>query len=245
MMEDKMYCSAEAAELKNQIQQVYWSGLCMSKLISQDSKLVETLSHICDLMLLNVIYVITCIPIITIGAATTALYTVSFRFGTDRENGIIRPFFQSFRDNFKQATVFWMLLLVVGADIALAVYLSYPQHGYLHYAFIPGIIVLVVIFLVGGYAFPLISQFYNRNKEVLRNAFLLGIGFWPRSLCIVLLNVLPAVLFLLHPAAFMYMGSVWFLLYFSVSSRLIVRLLHKVFAPYMVQEGDLQESEKS
>ena len=62
------------------------------KFLSIDSKFIAFLTRVADLMILNMIYVLCCIPIFTIGAATTALYPVVFRLGTVREAGVVKPF---------------------------------------------------------------------------------------------------------------------------------------------------------
>ena len=51
---------------------------------SLDSKFMQALSRIADLILLNLVFLVTCIPIFTIGAASAALYSVAFRLGTER-----------------------------------------------------------------------------------------------------------------------------------------------------------------
>ena len=72
---------------------------------SLDSKFMQALSRIADLILLNLVFLVTCIPIFTIGAASAALYSVAFRLGTEREEGVFRCYFRAFRNNFKQGTI--------------------------------------------------------------------------------------------------------------------------------------------
>ena len=58
------------------------------------------------------------VPGVTIGAAVTALYTVCFRFGTQRERGVLKSYFAAFRDNFRQSTAAWLtLLLCIGTAV--------------------------------------------------------------------------------------------------------------------------------
>ena len=87
----------------------------MHALFSPDSKFMTVMSRVGDLVILNLLVLLTSIPIFTIGASVTALYTVCFRFGTDREQPVFRSYFRAFRDNFKQATQIWLILLVCGA----------------------------------------------------------------------------------------------------------------------------------
>lgn len=84
----------------------------MRGLFSPDSRAMKMMGRIGDIMILNVIFLLTCIPVFTIGAASTALYTVCFRFGTDSEAGVIKSYFTAFRDNLKQSTLVWLIILV-------------------------------------------------------------------------------------------------------------------------------------
>ena len=70
----------------------------MGGFFSLDSKFMQAMSRVADLIILNVIYLVTCLPVITIGAAGTAMYTVCFRLGTDREGSLVKGYFRAFRD---------------------------------------------------------------------------------------------------------------------------------------------------
>ena len=81
-------------------------------MFSPDSKFMEILGRITDLILLNILFLLTCLPIFTMGAAATALYTMCFRFMREEYRSIVKPYFQAFRDNFRQSTLIWLLLLL-------------------------------------------------------------------------------------------------------------------------------------
>ena len=87
----------------------------MGGFFSLDSKFMQAMSRVADLIILNVIYLVTCLPVVTIGAAGTAMYTVCFRLGTDREGSLVKGYFRAFRDEFRQATLIWLFLLLFGA----------------------------------------------------------------------------------------------------------------------------------
>ena len=71
----------------------------MGGFFSLDSKFMQVMSRVADLIILNVIYLVTCLPVVTIGAASTALYTVCFRLGTAREGSLVKGYFRAFRDD--------------------------------------------------------------------------------------------------------------------------------------------------
>ena len=79
-----------------------------------DNVIVRALNKICDMCCLNVLWLVCCIPVFTIGASTTALYTVMLKMVKNEEGYIFRGFFKAFKENFKQSTIMWLILLVLG-----------------------------------------------------------------------------------------------------------------------------------
>lgn len=207
----------------------------MHALFSPDSKLMQAMSRIGDLVILNVLYLLTCVPIVTIGAANTALYTVCFRFGTVREQGVVRSYFRAFRDNFKQGTILWLLVLVCGAAAGCNTLLFYSMNGVMRYAYLLFAILFVLVLLIAALAFPLLSQFDNDNKTTLKNALLLSVGYLPRSLLVAVLNVFPFGLMIFDFYMFLQASFAWVTLYFATAAYTNTFLLKKVFAPYMTE----------
>ncbi len=78
-----------------------------------DSPLMTILNKVADILILNIIFIIACVPIVTIGAAFSAAYYIGFKMVKDEESYIVRGFFKAFKDNFKQATIIWLILMVV------------------------------------------------------------------------------------------------------------------------------------
>ena len=89
------------------------------KLFNLDSPVMVFLSKVANLMILNVLTIICCIPIFTAGAAITALYYVTIKMARGDDPYIIKGYFKSFKENFKQATIIWLIMLVVIAIIAV------------------------------------------------------------------------------------------------------------------------------
>ena len=139
----------------------------MGGFFSLDSKFMQAMSRVADLIILNVIYLVTCLPVITIGAAGTAMYTVCFRLGTDREGSLVKGYFRAFRDEFRQATLIWLFLLLFGAASCVNIILFLSMDGWMHYLFFLFVLFLVIVVMMASYAFPLLSQFRNDSKSVI------------------------------------------------------------------------------
>ena len=204
----------------------------MGAFFSPDSKFMQAMARVYDLVILNLLFLLSCVPLITIGAASAALYTVCFRIGTDREQGIFRSYFQAFRENFRQGTILWLIAVVFFGAGIVNVFLFYSMEGPLHYLFLLMTALVVLELLIYSYAFPLLSQFHNKNLPTLKNALFLSLGYLPRSLVIAVVNVFPLALALVDPYLFLQTGFLWAFLYFSAAAYINALLLKKVFAPY-------------
>ena len=205
-------------------------------LFSPDSKIMRALSRVGDLMILNLLFLLSCVPIFTVGAAVTALYAVCFRFDTKDEGYVLRGYFRAFRANFKQATILWLILLFCGAAAAFDAWLFLSFASALHYMSILFIALLLMVLLMTSMVFPLLSQFQNGNRNTLKNAMLLSLGYLPRSVLMVALALFPFALLWMDPDFFWYVGFLWIALYFSAVAYLNTKLLKKVFAPYREAE---------
>ena len=213
----------------------------MSSLFSPDSLFYRTMSRVADLMLLNLCFLITSIPIITIGASTAALYTVCFRFDTEREEGTTKSYFKAFRENFGQATGLWIIMLLVLGTAFLNAAFFYTLGGLFHLLWIVFAALLVLAVFIVSYAFPLMSQFESRNKLIFKNSLILSIAYLPRSIVMGVLNVLPIALALTNVDLFIKCGFIWFMLYFGIAAYLNMKLLKKVFKPFYDRAEEPEE----
>lgn len=210
----------------------------MQTLFSPDSKLMQAMSRVCDLAVLNLIFLICCIPVFTIGAASTALYTVCFRFGTEQEGSILRDYFRAFRSEFRQSTLLWLLLLLCGGTAWFNGLFFYRAEGVMHCAYILFAVASVLVLLAAAYVFPLLSQFRQSSLNMLKNAVLLSIAYLPRSILATVLNALPFFVLIFDLYLFLQIGFLWIALYFSAAAYLNTLLLKKVFAPYLAAAGE-------
>ena len=155
------------------------------KFLSYDSKFSQLLLKFCSSCYLNLLWLVCCIPIFTIGAATTALYSVTLKIARDEDPSLTKQFFRAFRENFRQATVLWMILLGFGLLLAGDGYILYHLYKAavgpmaviwtLMLALIIVVAIAYVIILL--YVFPLVASVVNTNWAMLKNSFLIGIHY--------------------------------------------------------------------
>lgn len=204
----------------------------MGSLFSPDSKIMAMVSRAADLVILNLLFLLTSIPVITIGPSLAAMYRVVFAIGTKREDGTAGAYFAAFRENFKPAVKVWLLLLaagvLLGADLLL------------FSGFWPGkaiALIMLTIEAIGAiYVFPLVSFFENTTMGTVKNALALGLGNLPVSLLLVVIHGLPWYLLMKFPWTFFSTGFIWLVIYFSAAAYITSLLLRRVLTNYLPED---------
>lgn len=208
-----------------------------------DSPLMRTMSRITDLLILNLLFVFSCLPVITIGPAVTALYAVSFTIGTTREDGVLLPYLTAFRSNFKAALKIWLILLGVGLALALDVLLVNTFPAPLSFLSVGFFALILLELLACAMIFPLLSLFRSGTLALLKNALALSLGHLPRSVAILCMWCFPVYLMFRFPFVFFSTMFIFLVIYFAGAAYLSALLLRKVFEPWVPE--DLFEEEKA
>lgn len=160
-----------------------------------DSPVMVFLGKACEYMLVAIMCLIFCIPIVTVGAALTAQYYVGIKLIRGEDVPFFRAYIKSFKENFKQATIIWLIELAVGLLLAYDWYL-YITVGSSNYNFTLIILLAVVtlFFLMASIAvFALIARFEMSTKEAIKGALVYTYTNVPRMLCVLILTVLPTL----------------------------------------------------
>lgn len=209
----------------------------MFSFLSPDSKLMVFVSRFADLILLNLLFVLTSLPVFTVGAGSAALYTLCFRMVRNREAGIVKAYFRAFGDNFRQGTALWLLFLLVFLPGLIYFDAFYHMEGMLRYVFALFLLILALAVFLAAYAFPWISQFRNSMGDVLRNCLILSLTHLPQTVCLCAINLLPWILLAVKPDFFLKISFLLVALYFSAAAYMNAALLWKVFRPYYPDES--------
>lgn len=183
------------------------------KIFDLESPFMQFLSKVADLLILNVLTMVCCIPIITIGASLTALNYMTLKIVRNEESYIIKGFFKSFKENFKQATIIWLLFLVVIAvlvgDFAIMLYSGLKFNWFIQIV-ITAVAVLVVFTFM--FLFPALAKFENTIFRTIKNAFVMSILQFPKTILMIICYLAPPILYIysyeLAPIAFLFCLSV-------------------------------------
>ena len=154
----------------------------MGGIFNYDNPVMQAVRKLLLLAWLNLLTALLCIPIITAGAAITALHTSAKRLKRD-EGALTRCFFSDFTENFKKSTLPYIATQAEQAQAVLTV------EG-----------VFVGVLLV--WLFPLLARYENRKLQTVKNAAILTIAYLPTTFLMLILYLMPVILLLLVPAAF-------------------------------------------
>ena len=200
-------------------------------MLQKDGKFVKVLNRIADLVGLNLLAILFCIPIITIGASITAVYGCIFRIQEKREGYLTKDFWKLFKECFRSSTIIYL----VGVAVVAMLYLDYQI-----FATDSRLDILQVLVVAGGilvaeiftYAFPMESYFENSLKATVKNALLLGISNIPYTLLMLGINVFPFFLVARIPVTF----GIRFLIGISGVAWINSFFLKKIFSKVRIRK---------
>lgn len=196
------------------------------KFFDLDSPLMQVLNKVADLLWLNILTLICCIPIVTAGASLTAMNYMALKIVRNEECYITKGFFKSFKQNFKQATAIWLLFLL--AVLVLAGDFYIVKNSGIEFNIVIkvviGIVALILTF-TWMFVFPVLAKFDNTVIRTIKNAFVMSILQFPKTLLMIVIYALPIVIGILVPQAF----PICFLFGLSAPAYVSALLYNKFF----------------
>lgn len=210
----------------------------MNNLFSENNSILRLLNLLADLMLLTLQWLVACIPIVTAGAATVALYSCAMKRYKE-EIRLFRDFWEAFRKNFLQATILWVVVLALLATMAADLYLVFFT------PFDPGTVVkmflLMLVFVVAviiSYIFPLQAFFVNPVGRTLKNAVLLSVMYLPVSVVMLGIHLIPLLVWLLFPKFFDHSLLLWIALAPGVITYVNGKMLRRIFERHITAQPE-------
>lgn len=198
------------------------------KFLSYDGLLARIVRYIWNLFVLNICFILCCLPVITIGAAISAMYAV---FLNDfRESGVLRKFFGAFAENFKQATVIWLIFMALAAVLAANWYYlltySFGGNGLL---LAVAAVVSVLYLSVVSFAFALQAKYENSPLQTMKNALILSIGKFFSGVLMSFVNLFPVIMFVVDLDVFVNVVAIWIPLGFALQIQINALIVRRVF----------------
>ena len=203
----------------------------MHNLFHYENPFIQFLVRVGDLMILNALFILCSLPVVTLGASLTAMHRVTQNMLFEQEEPIIKSFFRAFRQNFKQSTLAWLVELVVIVSLVCDVLLvmAYFDGGLAKAMYILVAVLAILVVGVFSYLMPLIARYENGMRQQVNNAVVLAIIKLPKTVLLMLLNLLPVILLLISVPVFVQTLIFWVIIGFAFVSFLTSSILKPVF----------------
>lgn len=203
----------------------------MKNFFNYENKVMSTIGAIADSIFLGILWVLCSLPVLTIGASSSAFYYAYNKCICQKTGRAWQTFFAGFKSNFKQATLIWLIVL----GLAVFFFIDYRLLSLMENAgvltlIIQVILIVAMVFLILWmlYLFPFISRFQTPTKAAMKNCALIAVANIPQSILLLIVFVITAVIFvclpilnLLLPAFYIFCAN---------------KILEKVFRKYMSPE---------
>lgn len=201
----------------------------MGKLFNPDSKLSILLNRVADFIILGFLWLACCLPVFTIGAATTALYYTSLKLLAREESYLAKDFFHSFKMNFKQATLLWLAAIAVGIFLAYDIMLCHRLGYTVAMVAVAGFAFICVLILL--YLFPYLSKFYCTFTQAIKAALFMSFRHFGRSILLLAVDTLLVATAMVNPFSAVLLPAV-----FVYINSLIFRQIFKKYLPEAPKE---------
>lgn len=208
-----------------------------------DNPIIEIIGKIADVILLGIIWFIMCIPIITIGASTTATYYVAFGLANNKDGYVVRDFFKSFTQNFKQATIVFLILGLFASIVVINLFLINTDKIVVSNFISSAILVaqfcvIIEIMLTALFAFSLLSKFTFTTKQLFITALQLGNKHLFTGIINFVVLGLLIILIIIAPIITIASAGIYFFVSAMILKRVFVKYRPEAFKNLNVVEND-------
>lgn len=211
----------------------------MNNFFNLDNPIFTFLSKVCDLLFLSIVWVLLCIPVITIGPANTALYYAVVKVVRRERGYLFREFFKSFRLNFKRGAIIGVILTIIFAVLAFDIYLSWGnigekgKQGSIMLGVFVAITVLTLCFSL--YIFPILSRFDMTIMQLIKAAIFMSIKHLPYTIGMVAVTIAVIV------------GTAFFqiLIFFAPAVCVLINslLMERILKKYVPQAANTDDED--
>lgn len=199
----------------------------MDRIFDMSNPIWKFMGKLVDMLVLTVLWVVCSLPIVTIGASTTALYYVALKLASDQDGYTVSSFFSTFRKNLKQSTIVWLIMLLLGIFLAGDLWWYYQIEGSIGTMMFFMFAILTLIYLmVAVYVFPLLARCETGIRNLFMMAFVMSfknLG-WTLLIITIMACIMALGIFVMAPILIVGMGFIAYLQ--SIILNFIFKIYH-------------------
>ena len=204
----------------------------MNNIFNPDNKFFSFMGRVADLMILNLLCIVCCIPVVTAGPAIAAMYYITLKMARNEESYVVKGFFHSFKQNLKQGIVIQIIMLLLGIVLAFDLYFCRMMSG-------QGAVyrIFSYIFVAALFVYPVLAKFFNTTKNLFRNSILMSIRHLPYTILMMVITAAPVLLGIFVAQAFPFMILFYIMLGFATVTYINSRFFVKLFDNYIPEDA--------
>lgn len=216
---------------------------------NMDSPFSHFLDKVTDFMILNILFLVFSLPIVTIGASVTAMYDVLTKMDTNREVPAVKGFLKAFKNNFKKSTILWLIFCAVTIFLLADIYIvGYGFNFSANANMLFLILFFVALFLwivVGGYMFVLQARIENSIGRTIKVACAFAYAHLiPYSLATGIITLVPVIMLIGITETFYKLLPVWILGGISILMYINSKIYMGVLVKYVPELKNIKEEYK-
>ncbi|MBM7599630.1 putative membrane protein YesL [Virgibacillus halotolerans] len=205
----------------------------MGSILRIDGPIYHFLSRVVELILLNILFILCSLPIITIGASVTAMFSITLKMVRGEEGGLISGFWQAFKNNFKQSTLVWVFLSLSGMILALNYFFLQFYTGNFTTIILISLVMFTVIFCMYlVLIFPYIARYKCTIKQACVNVLKISIANPYLMLLIIVITLGSTILMFFSPHVFVIKLYLDIFIGFSLITYISSFMIRSMFEKY-------------
>ena len=202
----------------------------IQRVFSPENGFMPVLYKISNLFLLNILWILFSLPILTVGASTAALYTVTLKMCRNKESYICRSFVQAFRKNFRQGTLIWLAYAGVGGILYFNLYAAATGKLFAQAFFLTVFTVMSILYvMIGIYLAPVLAKFDTTIIQILKISIFLCFRHIIRTILMMIVILIPY----LAVAIDLYLLPVLIIIAVSGTAYISACILNRIFSKYI------------
>ncbi len=190
-----------------------------------DSRFYGAVDRLSNLFILNIFWIVSCLPIITIAPATTAMFSVVRQWKLKQDTSVVRNYFRYFKENFQQSFLIGLIWIILAVILFFNFFYMNQDQTPVKYVIIVPLFIISFLFICStAYLFPLITHYKVTLKDGIKNSFFLSIAHFPTTLLLIGILALLTLILYYVPASSLIIFSVGAYIHYSMVNSVFLKL---------------------
>ena len=215
----------------------------MKKIFCPDGPVVRFFAKVGSLIVLSFCWLVCCLPVVTVGASTAAMFCVAFELKKDACDNVFKHFFKAFAAKFLRGTLCWLAMAVIAGVIYCIPHVAAIFGMQMVAMAAVGLTTAIGLlwYLVLSCIFSLVAYFETDLRKTIKNAMIVALHNRRQSIGTALLLAVPLLVFLIEPMILSYTCGLWLLVFPGVWAYITAKRFEPIFEEYVIRSKEKEE----